>query len=670
MSGLPGLPTTRTTSYDYLNRPTVLTESVTDAAGATQTRTTTTTFSNSGYGTDTLSTTVAGGLGTAIPVTSTSYDPGTGLPVTVSAAGTGTQAATSATTGYDDFGRVVSYADNDQATGSQVNSTATAYDSAGRVHTVTDAHGTTTYTYNQNGDYRDTATTMNVSGLGDITAAYDADGNLTTQTLPGGIVQATTTDEAGQTTSRTVTANGRTWLAETQDANTHGQTVAGDYAGATGYGGHRDYGYDAAGRLLQAEDTIAATGACTTRTYAFDKDSNRTGNISYNPATDGSCQATTAAATTSHSYDIADRLQPAGTDTGLVYDAFGRITTLPAADTAAGTGNLTAGYYTNDLVRTQTQGSTTQTWTLDASGRLAQTTVTGGITRVNHYDDATSDSPDWIAENATGSTWTRNITGLDGNLVATIDQAGTATWQIGNIHGDITATAPTGATDPATYYLLDEYGLPTGTAPTRYGALGAKQRSTQDQAGLTLMGVRLYAPKLGRFLTTDPEPGGSANDYAYPTDPINNYDLNGQWWSWKRAAKIAAVVGFGVCVFASAGACLAAGLAGAVISARADAGRWGGRTFRRSLFVNSAYAFAGYGVARGLARLWRVGGMSHVRSLKIGVGRYRNSAGRRALGLIWKPKVRYHPSIRVISGYFSSVSAGYQNRSAIYDLGH
>jgi YD repeat-containing protein len=44
------------------------------------------------------------------------------------------RAATSATTGYDDFGQVISYVDADEASGAARNAVATTYDSAGRVH--------------------------------------------------------------------------------------------------------------------------------------------------------------------------------------------------------------------------------------------------------------------------------------------------------------------------------------------------------------------------------------------------------------------------------------------------------------------------------------------------------------------------------------------------------
>ncbi|URN18828.1 RHS repeat-associated core domain-containing protein [Streptomyces sudanensis] len=126
----------------------------------------------------------------------------------------------------------------------------------------------------------------------------------------------------------------------------------------------------------------------------------------------------------------------------------------------------------------------------------------------------------------------------------------------------------------------DEYGNPrAGQAAVRYNWLGAKQRSTETLTGLTLMGVRLYNPATGRFLSMDPVYGGNANAYEYVNgDPVNRYDLVGRWswgrktwrrftnsrvgkWAYRhrnRIARGAGLAALGVCVVASAGLCAAA----------------------------------------------------------------------------------------------------------------
>ncbi len=82
----------------------------------------------------------------------------------------------------------------------------------------------------------------------------------------------------------------------------------------------------AGGRLIEAGETPSG-GSITTRSYGYDKDSNRQSMMTI-PSTLGGACGTGTATEQKHSYDQADRL----VDTGVVYDNFGRITTLPAVD--------------------------------------------------------------------------------------------------------------------------------------------------------------------------------------------------------------------------------------------------------------------------------------------------------------------------------------------------
>jgi len=555
ISGLPGSVTKWDQTYDYLDRPTTVLESVTDAGGTTQTRTTTTSYDSGGYSPRPYSIAVTGGLGTAIPNETTTYDTNTGLPTTRTASATATQATTSAATGYDDFGRTTSYNEDTTASGAAANAITIQYDSSGRLYTVTDAHTTKTYTYNANGEHRNLPTGLTVDGIaGSFSASYDANGALANETYPTGMTQVVGRDESGQPTTLTDTSSGSAvWFSDSELASIHGQELARATTNGSQY-----YNYDVAGRLSSVQDSPTGAG-CTTRTYAYDADTNRTSATNYPAAADNSCQNSTGAVTVNHTYDTADRLQPSGNDAGLTYDAFGRTTTVPANDAGNTTQNMTVGYYTNDLVRSQTQGTRTLTWSLDAAGRLKTwTDVSNGVTnatKTNHYDEGSSDSPAWIAETADSSQWTRNIGGLDGDLALTASQAGSTTWELTDLKGSVAATTPDGMTQP-TYEDAVEFGNPRDSAPRRYNWLGGVQRSADDLGGAVLMGVRLYEPTLGRFLQVDPVVGGSANVYDYVSaDPLNRFDPTGRYsimqlnQYWKDILEAYAVVRFLVALY-------------------------------------------------------------------------------------------------------------------------
>ncbi|MCU1376591.1 MAG: hypothetical protein JWO68_3877, partial [Actinomycetia bacterium] len=108
-----------------------------------------------------------------------------------------------------------------------------------------------------------------------------------------------------------------------------------------------------------------------------------------------------------------------------------------------------------------------------------------------------------------------------------VDVAGTAMWSLYNAHGDILGTTNAAGTFTAAP-VADELGVGT-TSTSRLGWLGQQQRPSVGGAlGVMRMGVRLYDPRLGRFLEVDPVAGGSANDYDYCAgDPVNCFDLAG-----------------------------------------------------------------------------------------------------------------------------------------------
>jgi RHS repeat-associated protein len=92
---------------------------------------------------------------------------------------------------------------------------------------------------------------------------------------------------------------------------------------------------------------------------------------------------------------------------------------------------------------------------------------------------------------------------------------------------DIAETGTEGQTRRRNTYT--EYGqTQKGSPPSPYGFLGSYGRFFDPQTSLYLLGARLYDPSLGRFLSRDPIPGGSANDYEYGAgNPVMSRDAPG-----------------------------------------------------------------------------------------------------------------------------------------------
>jgi RHS repeat-associated protein len=101
---------------------------------------------------------------------------------------------------------------------------------------------------------------------------------------------------------------------------------------------------------------------------------------------------------------------------------------------------------------------------------------------------------------------------------------------LSNLHGDVVATMDSGPGLVATADY-DEFGVARMAAPGRYGWLGASQRAADTPSGVLLMGVRLYNPGTGRFLSRDPVDGGGRSDFDYcGGDPLGCSDESGEKW--------------------------------------------------------------------------------------------------------------------------------------------
>ncbi|MBC7269122.1 MAG: hypothetical protein H5T76_10410, partial [Streptomyces sp.] len=478
------------------------------------------------------------------------------------------------------------------------------------------------------------------------------------------------------------------------------------------------YGYDYAGNLAWVMDrTATATGVhagvldgaadpvfpCTQRDYTFDKNGNRTSDKSKYAAT-GECFWGSTTSSNSYSYDTGDRAIASGTRPGIAaknysYDTLGRVTLLPAADAPTPEhGDITLGYYDDDLPRAITQGQTATTFTLDVLARRHVTTTSTGTgstavttTVRNQYDD-TSDSPAWTTTQtstgggAPGPVQTLRFTGgIDADLTAIITGTGETTLNLNNPGGHLAATVSipadqtsgTAATGIGSWNDYTEYGAPKHTTTAAgspattsaggYGWYAEKQRHTSAAtAELTLMGVRLYNRVRGLFTATDPIPGGNTNTYTHPTDPINQQDLDGKFGlstkTWKRIGVGLGVAAFAACVFLSAGACIVGGVIAAGVQARGKGSRWGSNRWWKSAGRGALFALGGGAVGKAISKGYVTLGKSRmVRSIParvkshVRVGKWR-PAGRH------RQATRSHWSHYKLQAQANVLSIGLQKR--------
>lgn len=507
--------------YDAYGQPAKVVETANGAS-----RTQVTTYDTAGRQ---KSITTSGTAGTAIPDQTFTYDPEAGHLTQTSSPNAG-----SITRTFDVLGRQMSYTDADGGI------TSVQYDQLNRpVKSTDNAPSTVTYTYDNSAEPRGLLVSLTDSVAGTFRTSYDADGNVATEQLPGGYTMTQSNDPTGVPTERTYTrdSDAALLLSDAVTVTAHDQWAT--RAGGAGQNVHRDYRYDAAGRLTNVLET--AESVCSRRTYGWDKHSNRTSVTTAVGAPGVDCP-TTGGTTVTSTYDTADRR----TDSGYSYDAFGRASTVPNEGTLS--------YYANDLARQQILGNQRQTWALDVTRRFRSWTVESNAsgtwqttaTKLNHYS-GDGDKPSWIVENTATGALTRNVESAGRSLGATTSKTGDVVLQFVDLHSDIALALPLDTSKAPTALTTDEFGKPA-TGEARYGFFGGEQRSSDTLGSLVMMGVRLYDPASGRFLQTDPVSGGSCSTYDYVCgDPVNAEDVTGclpckipwyAWTGWRSDVKV------------------------------------------------------------------------------------------------------------------------------------